>query len=248
MKNSIKMIIAVVLLVVLGVGGYFGYNYYQKQKQIENTRFITALDSRKVISGSSIVEVMNNVLYNAKWTQTKVAGDKYTVECNGTLDGSNVRMVWNITDKGKNNMPDIDKSIKIYKGSKLVETNYATNIVCSIYYTNSGKQITDDDIKKFYNTFKIFKSVDNNFDIKNIDKDYYIKYFTDEKNAKNFANLLLTKAVDGNLSQEQQTEIFGKALTDFDKQQFNNLTEVERKQIIDDFANTIIQSTKASKW
>lgn len=251
MKNNNKIIIillSIILVGAIGVGGFFGYNYYQKQKQIENTRFITSLDNRKVFSGSSIVEVANNVLYNAKWTQTKVSGNDYNVECNGTLDNSNVRMVWTVTDKGKGNMPDINKDIKIYKGSKLVSADFATSIIFLNYYTNSGKQIADDDMKKFYNTFKIFKSVDNNLDLKNIDKDYFVKYFTDEKNAKNFANSFLTKIADRDLSQEQQTEIFGRALTDYDVQQINDLTEVQRKGLIDDFANTLIQSVKSAKW
>lgn len=243
MRTGTKVLIILISLVVLGVGGFFGYKYYQT----ESTRFITALDSKNFVSGASVKKVFTTVLFNRKWKQYKVSGNKYKVECNADFDMSKIKIVIDCTDKGKRCKPYINSNYKVYKNGKAVNSDYALSIITLNYYDLTGDKMPEN-YKKVHDFLKLFELLDDNFDAKNIDEEYIKSYLLNKDTAKKNAISCVNKLKSDDDFIDEMSSLFpDEKLSDQQKQALRHLSEKDTNQLIDKMQNGFLEIQKGLK-
>lgn len=235
-KSVKKIIIAVVVILVLvggGIGGYLYQKQYYKEKAIENTRFITLISDKKIISDVSYKAILDTSLDSTVWTQSKINDNKYLVACRGSFNGTDVLTLFYISDT-KNSIT----SIQVFRNGKLVDSDYAMEKITLHYYNLTGKTITDSSLEKANEVFKLFSALDKNFNPNNIDKAYFTSYMSNKDTIEKDATAYLNGLIDGTLNlSDYKSFSNGTTLSQADRDQLDSMTEVERRNFIDDLTN-----------
>lgn len=238
-KNVRNLIIGLGVIAICiagGIGGYLYQKQYYEKMAIENTRFITLLTNKKIMSNVSIKTILDTSLDATVWTQSKINDNKYLVACKGSFNGTDVLTLFYISNT-KNSIT----SIQIFRNGKLVDSTYAQEKIILHYYDLTGKTITDSSLEKAHEVFKLFSALDKNFNPNNIDKAYLTSYMSNKDTMQKNAAAYLNGLIDGSINISDYKALSnGSTLSQDDINQINNMTEVERREFIDDLTNKLM--------
>lgn len=232
-RNLVIVLLVLVICIAGGIGGYLYQKQYYQKMSIQNTRYITLLSNKKIMSNVSIKAILDTSLDATVWTQSKINDNKYLVACKGSFNGTNVLTLFYISN-AKNSIT----SIQVFRNDKSVDSNYALEKIVLHYYDLTGKTITDSSLEKAYEVFKLFSTLDKNFNPNNIDKSYLTSYMSNKDTMQKDAAAYLNSLIDGTINMSDYKSLFnGATLSQDDINQLNNMTEAERREFIDGLTN-----------